>query len=97
MSGIKKHRRGTKNYYRLLQVPIDILDNANHHQCVGCCFDDLTYRDLPSCEERKRDNLRCQDFISETEVDVYKFIDYIFVPATKQGLADYMKHRLDYS
>ena len=97
MSKFKKHRRGTKNYYRLLQVPIDILDNANHHQCVGCCFDDLTYRDLPSCEERKRDNLRCQDFIpADTFLDE-QFIDYIFVPATKQGLADYMKHRLEYA
>ena len=97
MTDLKKYRRGTRNYYRLLQVPFEALDKKNHHQCVGCCFDDLTNPKLPSCEERKRDDLRCQDFIPSDTFLAEKFIDYIFVPATKQGLADYVKHRLEYS
>lgn len=102
MTDLKKYRRGTKNYYRLLQVPHRDLDYKQHHQCVGCCFNDLTNRELPSCVERKKEMLACQDYTppSTDESGEYvdaKFIDYIFVPATKQGLADYMKHRLEYA
>ena len=97
MTELKKYRRGTKNYYRLLQVPYDQLEDKNHHQCVGCAFDDLTNRELPSCPERKKDFLDCQDFIGGgIDLDP-EIIDYIFVPATKAGLAAYVAHKLDYS
>lgn len=89
----KKYRKGTKNYYRLLQVPYEQLEDKNHHQCVGCALDDLTNVERPSCPERKKEDLACQDFISQDE----GFIDYIFVPATKAGLAAYVLHRLEYT
>ena len=97
MTELKKHRRGTKNYYRMRQVPFESLDTKGHHQCVGCVFDDLTNRELPSCPERKKDFLDCQDFIDEGKDLDPRFIDYIFVPATKAGLAAYVAHKLDYS
>jgi hypothetical protein len=97
MTELRKYRKGTKNYYRLLQVPYEALNSKNHHQCVGCALDDLTHPERPSCVERKKDRMGCQDFIPADTFLAEQFIDYIYVPATKQGLADYMKHRLEYA
>jgi hypothetical protein len=86
----KKHRKGTKNYYRLLQVPVEALEEHDSYMCKGCVFDDFK-DDGTRCPDRDKENLTCQTWSDDSVVD------YIFVPATKQGLADYVVHRLEHS
>lgn len=91
MTEYKKHRKGTKNYYRLRQVPDHVLEERDSYMCKGCVFDDFI-DDTARCPERDKENLTCQ-----TMTGGEGLVDYIYVPATKQGLADYVKHRLEYS
>lgn len=90
MTEYKKHRKGTKNYYRLRQVPDHVLDERDSYMCHGCVFDDFK-EGTAACPDRDKENLTCQEWSEDG------LVDYIFVPATKQGLADYVKHRLEHS
>ena len=92
MKDLKKHRIGTKNYYRLLQVSEEALEERDSYMCFGCCFDDFI-DGTPKCPHRDKENLPCQTWSEDGSF----LVDYIFVPATKQGLADYVAHRLEHS
>ena len=92
MTEYKKHRKGTKNYYRLRQASAEALEIRDSYMCHGCVFDDYI-EGRKRCPERDKENLACQTWGEDNKT----FVDYIFVPATKQGLADYVKHRLEHS
>ena len=96
MSELKKHRKGTKNYYLLPQVSQEQLEAKNHYQCRGCCFDDLIDRNRPACPERHKEFLACQEW-GDTPDGGPSLIDYIYVPATRQGLTEYVIHKLEYA
>jgi hypothetical protein len=83
---MKRKRIGTRNYYLLKQV-----DNDNMDICEGCVFLGLRENGSNKCPTRADTTMLCQ----EIETDL--LTDYIFVPATKQGLADYVAHKLEYS
>lgn len=90
MTEYKKHRKGTRNYYRLRQVSGEVLEKRDSYMCCGCVFDD--FKDgTARCPDRDKENLTCQTMTDDS------LVDYIFVPATKQGLADYVAHRLEHS
>jgi hypothetical protein len=60
--------------------------------CEGCCF--LAGRMVgDKCPERADETVVCQEW--ETGNGGEWLTDYIFFPATKQGLADYVAHRLE--
>jgi len=85
---MKRKRIGTRNYYMLKQV-----NNEDMDICEGCCFLGARVRG-DKCPERRDEIVMCQEW--ETDIGE-SLIDYIFVPATKQGLADYVAHRLEHS
>jgi hypothetical protein len=86
---MKRKRIGTRSYYMFKQV-----DDEDMNVCEGCCF--LRAREIgDKCPERKDETVLCQEW--ETDKDGDWLTDYIFVPATKQGLADYVAHRLERS
>lgn len=80
---MRRKRIGTRSYYMFKQI-----ENEDMDICEGCCF--LPARETGSkCPEYKDELVMCQEWDDET------LTDYIFVPATKQGLADYVAHRLE--
>lgn len=84
---MKRKRIGTRSYYMFKQI-----DNEDMDICEGCYF--LTGRLVgDKCPERKDELVMCQEWETNEEGDW--LTDYIFVPATKQGLADYVAHRLE--
>jgi hypothetical protein len=84
---MKRKRIGTRSYYMMKQV-----DNEDMDICEGCCF--LPAREAGSkCPEYSSELVMCQEWETNEEGDWPT--DYIFVPATKQGLADYVAHRLE--
>lgn len=80
---MKRKRIGTRSYYMFKQV-----DNEDMDICEGCYFLGARVRG-DKCPEHKDELVMCQEWDDET------LTDYIFVPATKQGLADYVAHRLE--
>jgi hypothetical protein len=83
---MKRIRIGTKNYYQLEQAPSVMADFDRKSACDGCAFSPKDNREVP-CPNNRAGYLRC------CEDDK----DYILIPATKQGLADYVAHRLENS
>ena len=82
---MRRKRIGTRSYYMMKQVHNDDIDI-----CTGCCF--LSDRnDGVKCPERRDEVVMCQEWADDW------LIDYIFVPATKQGIADYVAHKLEHS
>jgi len=80
--------------------------NSDHDACSGCAL--KTIREERSCPEYKDNRLTmqpviCQDYKvvaergsdidEEGDYDVLK--DYIFIPATKKGIAEYVAHLLE--
>jgi len=90
---MKRKRIGTKTYYMVKQLDAIAID-GDADICTGCVF--LKERELGNrCPEDKDEMVICQTYQSNGESDW--LVDYIFVPATKQGLADYVAHRLEHS
>jgi hypothetical protein len=70
------------------------IDDEDMNVCEGCCF--LRAREIgDKCPERADETVLCQEW--ETVDGSDWLTDYIFFPATKQGLADYVAHRLENS
>ena len=92
---------------------LQVHDNnyGNNDVCTGCVFRTRRQEDFMCREVRDprliSDNqpLRCQDYEPDEDsinpngkYEDYNILrDYIFVPATRQGLADYVAHRLEHS
>ena len=84
---MKRKRIGTRNYYLVPQIhTIVVNEDGEQDICEGCSFGGPD-----RCPEGRGGELICQ----ETEND--KIVDYILIPATKQGLVDFAMHRLDNS
>jgi hypothetical protein len=78
---MKRKRIGTRDYYLCKQVTNKI------PPCTGCCF--FPQKESSSrCPQNTSTVLMCVDDMAT---------DYIFVPATNRGIADYVAHKLEYS
>lgn len=83
--------------------------DANHDACSGCSLEGI--RDHASCPQHRDPRLSCdqpmlcQDYecdesSAQSDGKFYDYTilkDYIFIPATKQGIADYVAHLLEVS
>jgi hypothetical protein len=82
---MKRKRIGTRNYYLVPQVHT-VVTNEDGEQdiCTGCALGGPD-----RCPEGRDGVLLCQELEND------KITDYIFIPATKQGLVDFAIHRLE--
>ncbi len=87
---MKRVRIDTKNYYKVQQLQSVVNRFHDDHEggslCIGCAF----FRNgiqTAGCPDDREGVLRCCE----------KDIDWIFIPATKQGLAAFVAHRLEHS
>ena len=98
---------------QVLALQVTDGDYGNNDVCTGCAFRSMRSDASFSCREVKDDRLskdnqplRCQDY--EVDLESYstydeKFSDYnilkdyIFIPATRAGFAQYVAHKLETS
>ncbi len=87
---MKRKRIGTRSYYMFKKV-----DNEDMDICKGCCF--LNAREAGSkCPEDNDELVMCQEWKVDEQGNE-ELTDYIFVPVTRQGIADYVAHKLEHS
>lgn len=86
---MKVRRIGTKNYYMLPQTQkmINELMEGGNHICRGCALFDRNVHTGVKCPEDRGGEFHCCG----------DGTDYIFVPATRKGLAEYVAHKLEHS
>lgn len=113
MTQYKIHWVKGKRYYRLPQVQALTKDYADEGVCTGCALHGLKennngcpkHRDTLLVTHNKP--VICQDYQidldSASTWEKGKFegfeilADFIYVPANRKGLADYVAHRLEFS
>ena len=87
---MKRVRVGTKNYYQVQQSQGVVNEFHDDHEgrslCEGCAFFP-NGKATAGCPDDRNGVLRCCE----------NGIDWIFIPATKQGLVDFAIHRLEHS
>lgn len=86
---MKTRRIGTKNYYMLTQTQklISESGSGDNHICNGCALFDSSIQTGVKCPEDRGGEFICCS----------NGTDYIFVPATRKGLAGYVAHKLEHS
>lgn len=112
MSEYKVHRINGKRYYRLPQVNLLTTDYTDDDVCTGCALNAIRLDNgCPKHREKLLTSYNkpviCQDYAVDMESastwekgkfeDFEILADYIYVPATRKGLADYVAHRLEHS
>ena len=86
---MKKVRIGTRDYYKLEQVPAIDNDDSDLDICTGCVFHEK--QPVKECPRDVRGDVKCKTY-TETRV-----IEHIFIPATRAGLTAFAIHRLENS